>query len=100
MKTTIKRENGEFLVLSLKHVLGLTDRADRLGTPKLWAIAHEKGQKRENAEFLCISLKHVSGFMGRANRCGTPKLWAINHENGHNTRKRRFFCHNSQTCFG
>ena len=43
MKTSIKREKNECLVITLKHV-------NRLGTPKLWAIAHENG------EFLVIPL--------------------------------------------
>ena len=39
MKMAIKRKNDEFLVKNLKHV-------NRLGTPKLWEIAHENGHKR------------------------------------------------------
>jgi len=34
MKTAIKRENYGFLVLSLKHVSGLSSHANRLETPK------------------------------------------------------------------
>src|SRR3954468_1657633 len=45
MKTTIKRENDEFLVITLKHVSGLTSHANLLGNPKLWAIALENGHK-------------------------------------------------------
>src|SRR3954467_13594587 len=45
MKTTIKRENDEFLVITLKHVSGLTSHANRPGTRKIWAIAHENGHK-------------------------------------------------------
>src|SRR4051812_47383815 len=45
MKTAIKRENDEFLVMSLKHVPGLMGRANRLGTPKLWEIPHENGHE-------------------------------------------------------
>ena len=45
MKTAIRRENDEFLVISLKHVSGLTGHANLLGTPKLWEIAHENGHK-------------------------------------------------------
>ena len=57
MKTAIKRENNEFLVITLKHVSCLTGY-------KMQAIAHENGQKHENLEFLVIPLKHVSGFTG------------------------------------
>jgi len=45
MKTVIKRENDEFLVISIKHVTGLTGLANPLGTQKQWEITHEKGQK-------------------------------------------------------
>ena len=80
MKTAIKRENDECLVMILKHV-------NRLGIPKLWAIAHENAIKRENDDFLVITLKHVSDFTVILNSHGTPILWAITHENGHKTRK-------------
>ena len=45
MKTTIRRENDEFLLISLKHVSGLTGHANPPVTPKMLAIAHEKGHK-------------------------------------------------------
>jgi hypothetical protein len=64
MKTAIKRENDEFLVITLKHVSCLTGHAYHPGTLKMQAIAHENGQKHENIEFLFIPLKHVSGFTG------------------------------------
>ena len=38
MKISIKHKNDEFLVITLKHV-------NRLGTQKLWEIAHENGHK-------------------------------------------------------
>jgi hypothetical protein len=36
MKTAIKHGNDELLVISLKHVTGLTGLANPLGTQKLW----------------------------------------------------------------
>ena len=45
MTTVIKRENDEFLVISIKHVTGLTGLANPLGTQKQWEITHENGQK-------------------------------------------------------
>src|SRR3954466_16397333 len=72
-ENAIKRENDEFLVITLKHVSGLTSHANRLGTPKLWAIALENGHKRENYEVLVLTLKHVSGLSSHANRPETPK---------------------------
>ena len=46
----IKRENDEFLVISLKHVLGLTVVVNRPGTPKPWAIAHANGHKERKQQ--------------------------------------------------
>src|SRR3954462_11241376 len=85
MKTAIKRENDEFLVISPKHVMGLPDHAHLLGTQKLLEITHENAHKYENDEFLVISLKHIRVLTRHANLPGAPKLWAIAHENGHKT---------------
>ena len=82
MKTAIKHENYEFLVINLKHVTGLTCLASPTGTQILWEITHENGHKDENDEFLVITLKHVSGLKVVINRHLTPKLWAIGNENG------------------
>src|SRR3954468_22566748 len=100
MKTAIKRENGEFLVISLKHIRVLSRHANPPETQKLWAITHKNGHKHEKDEFLGITLKHVSGLKVVVNRPRTPKLWAIADENSHKTRERRVFRHNSQTCIG
>jgi hypothetical protein len=56
MKITIKCENGEFLVISLKHVRVLTRHENPPGTQKLWAITHENDQKIGKRRFLVISL--------------------------------------------
>ena len=61
----IIRKNDEFLVITLKPV-------NRLGTPKLRAIAHETAIKREKNEFLVITHKHVSGFTVILNLHETP----------------------------
>ena len=82
MKTAIKHENYEFLVINLKHVTGLTCLASPTSTQILWEITHENGHKHENDEFLVITLKQVSGLKVFINHPGTPKLWAIAHENG------------------
>src|SRR5215216_4165515 len=100
MKTAIKRENGEFPVISLKNVTVLSRHANPAETQKLWAITHENGHKHEKDEFLGITLKHVSGLKVVVNRPRTQKLWDITHENDHKTRNRRVFSHNSQTCTG
>ena len=96
MKTAIKRENDEFLVISLKHVRVLSRHANPAETQKLWAITHENDHK--NDEFLGITLKHVPGLKVALNSPRTIKLWAIAHENGHKTRKRRVSVHIFPTC--
>src|SRR3954462_13721022 len=100
MKTAIKRENDEFLVISSQHVSGRKVIVNRPRTPKQWAVAHENGHKHENYEFLGITLKHVLGLKVVVNRPRTPKPWAIAHENVHKTRDRRVSGHISQTCQG
>jgi hypothetical protein len=100
MKIAIKRENGEFLVITHKHASGLKVVVNRPRTPKLWAIAHEKGHKTRKRRFFVITLKHVSGRMVDVKRPRNPKRGTIGHENGHKTRKRRVSGHNSQTCIG
>ena len=74
MKTDIKHEYHEFLVISLKHVSTLTFVINHHRTPKLWAIAHENGHKREYDEFLVISLKLASGLTVVVNRPITPTV--------------------------
>jgi hypothetical protein len=44
---SLKCKNDEFLVMPLKHVLSVRDLVNQLGTPKLWAIAHENGHKTQ-----------------------------------------------------
>jgi hypothetical protein len=56
MKTALKRKNDEFSVMPLKHVLSVMDLVNHPGTPKLWPIVHENGQKRKNDEFFVIPL--------------------------------------------
>ena len=73
MKTAIKHENNEFLVITLKHVSSITVVINRPRTPKLWAIAHETATKHENDEFLVMPLKHVWDLRVVVNRPKTPK---------------------------
>ena len=88
MKTAIKRENDKFLVIYLKHVLGLTVVLNRLRTPKPWAIAHENGHKtRKRRVFGQISQTFIRSYC-LCKSPGNPKTVVIAHENGHKTRKR------------
>ena len=84
----MKRENAVFLVITLKHVSGVTSCVNLPRTPKLWEIADENGHKHENDEFLLRTRKRVPGVTSHVNRPGIPKLWAIAHENDHKSRKR------------
>jgi hypothetical protein len=52
----LKYKNDEFLVMPLKHVLGVIDLVNHPETQKLWAIVHENGHKRINDEFFLIPL--------------------------------------------
>src|SRR3954469_24330377 len=96
----IKRENDDFLVISLKHISVLTRHANPPGSQKLQAITHENDQKHENDEFLVITLKHVSRLKVAVKRPRTLKLWAIAHENSHKTQNYEFLGHISRTCIG
>ena len=118
MKTTIKRENVEFFVITPRHISGLTGHANPPGTPKMWAssgitshanrhatpkpwaIAHKNNHKMRKWQFFVITLKHVSVLTGHAKCLGTAKPWAIAHENGHKTQKRRIFGYTSQIWIG
>src|SRR3954462_15261130 len=90
MKTAIKRENGEFLVISFQHVSGRKVTVNRPRTPKLWAIAHENGHKTRK--------RRVSGHIfptcirseGHCKSPRTPKQWAIAHENGRKIENGEF----------
>ena len=63
MKTAIKRENDEFLVMPLERVSGLMGLANRPGTPKLWTIAHENGNKtRKHRVFGHISQTCIESY--------------------------------------
>src|SRR3954469_18828539 len=83
MKMAIKGKNDDFLAIPLIH-------ANRPGTLKLWAIAHENGHKKRKRRVLGHACKNVLGFTFVVNHPGTPKLWAITHENGHKTKKYEF----------
>ena len=73
MKTAIKHENYEFLVIYLKNVTSLTGLANPTGTPKMWPITHQNGHKHENDEFLGITLKQVRVLTRHANPPRTQK---------------------------
>src|SRR3954465_14701822 len=89
MKTTIKHENDNFLVIPLKHVSGLTVVVNHPGTPKIWSITHGNDHKSKKDDIFIIPLKYV-------NRPGTQKLWSITHGNDHKNKKRQHFLHTSQ----
>ena len=45
MKTAIKQENDEFMVISFQHVSGRKVIVNHPRIPKQWAVAHENGHK-------------------------------------------------------
>src|SRR3954462_9269772 len=79
MKMAIKSENNEFLVIILKHV-------NRLGTPNVWTIAHEKGHKMREQRIFGHYSQTCIGSYGSCESPGNPKRWEISHENGRNTQ--------------
>src|SRR3954468_20662697 len=86
MKTAIKRENCEFLVISLKNVKVLSRHANPAETQKLWAITHENDHKtRKRRVFSHISQKCNGSYMPcKSNWNQKP------HKNGHKHEKDEF----------
>src|SRR3954465_12519603 len=90
MKTAIKQEHDEFLVISFQHVSSRKVTINRPKTPKLWAIAHENGHKtRERRVSGHISQKCNGSYMPCKSNWN-QKLWAIAHENGHKRENGEF----------
>ena len=90
MKTTIKLENDEFLVIYLKHITGLNVTVNRPRSPEQWAIAHENGHKtRKLRVFSHISQKCNGSYMPCKSNWN-QKPWAITHKNGHKHEKDEF----------
>ena len=63
MKVTLKRENDEFLVITLKHVSGLRIDVNPPKAPKQCVIAHENGHKTQERRIVGHPLKHASSLM-------------------------------------
>src|SRR3954462_8044461 len=84
MKTAIKHENDEFLVMAsnIYHVLTVVVNHPR--TPNCGAITYENDHNCKNDMFLVITLKHVK--LPR-----TQKDWLIAHENGIKHENNEFF---------
>ena len=59
---TIKHENDEFLVITLKHVSFLKVVVNHPVTLKLWAMAHENGHKNAKTMSFWSYLSNMSGF--------------------------------------
>ena len=79
MQITIKQENDEILVISLKHILHfmgnqIAPEAENCGQYLMKTVV-----RRENDEFLVITLKHVSGPAVVVNHPSTPKMWSLAH---------------------
>ena len=79
MKITIKQENDEILVISLKHILRFTGNQIASEAQNCGQYLMKKVIRRENDEFLVITLKHVSGPAVVVNHPSTPKMWSIAH---------------------
>ena len=73
MKTTIKHENDEFLVMPLKHVLGLWGVQISLDYQNCGQYLMKTAIKQENDEFVVIKFKLVSGLRVVVNLPETPQ---------------------------
>src|SRR3954470_17031093 len=98
MKTVVKCENDEFLVITFKHVSGLTVGVNRPSIPKLWAIAHENGHKTRKRQFFGRSSHTCIWYYCHCKSSWNPKSWLVAHENGHQMRKLQVYGHISHTC--
>jgi hypothetical protein len=63
--------------MSLKHVLSVMGLVNHPENPRMWAMAHENGQKRKNGKFLVMSLKHVLSVMGLVNHPENPRMYSV-----------------------
>jgi hypothetical protein len=91
MKTAIKHENDEFLVISLKHVSGVKVVVNRPGTPKLWAVAHENGHKTRKLRVFSHIYQNFNGSYRPCKSNSNPKTMVITHENGHKHENDELF---------
>ena len=98
MNMAIKRENDVFLVINLKHVLGLTVVVSRLEPQDCGLLLMKTDIKSKKDKFFVIISSIVPGLTLVVNRPRTPNIWSIAHENGHKAQKGRVFGHESETC--
>src|SRR4051812_25423703 len=90
MKTAIKQENDEFLVISFQHVSGRKVTVNRPITPKLWAIAHENCHKTQERRVSGHISQKCNGSYRPCKSNWNHKPWAITHKNGHKHEKDEF----------
>jgi hypothetical protein len=90
MKTALKHKNDEFLVMPLKHVLGVIDIVNHPETPKLWAIVHDNGHKCKNDEFFCHSSLKCTNCHIPCKCPWNPKTMCNSSRNGPITQKGEF----------
>jgi hypothetical protein len=73
MKKDLKCENNVISALTLNHLSGLTRYENRPKTPKLWAIAHENGQKTRKQRVFGHSSQTCLGSYGPSKSRWHPK---------------------------
>ena len=64
MQTAKNCENDEFLHMPVKYVSGLAGLVNRPVTLKLWAIAHENGQKLRKRQIFANASQTCIGSYG------------------------------------
>src|SRR3954462_13813590 len=100
MKTTIKRENCEFWVISLQHVSGHKVVVNRSRTPKQREMAHENGHKTIKLRVFSHIFQTCNGSYRPCKSAWNTKTVGNSSLNGHKTRNRRVVSHNPNTCIG
>src|SRR3954466_9516415 len=90
MKTAIKQENDEFMVISFQHVSGRKVTVNRPRTPKLWAIAHENGHKTRERRVSGHKSQKCNGSYMPCKSNWNQKPWAITLKNAHKHEKDEF----------
>src|SRR4051812_31102661 len=90
MKTAIKRENDEFLVISFQPGSSRNVTVNRPRALKQLAIAHENGHKTRKLRVFSHISQKCNGSYRPCKSNWNQKLWAITHKNVHKHEKDEF----------
>src|SRR3954463_13563059 len=100
MKTDIKCENDEFLIVPLKHVWCLMSLVNLPSSSKLCAINHGNGCKMRKREVLAMPLKIEARLMDHVNRPESQNYWQYPTKTHIKQEYDMFLGHFPQACIG